>query len=140
MPLKPPRLSVIIPCHNGAATLAQQLEALARQQFDKASEGAWQGEWEVIVVNNGSPTRSVEIAEGYRDRLPRLTIAEAHQPGTPLLGVTPFLQRRSSSGPRRCLCLLRSHDEVCDHWGTGRGERASAARIDCRLVVPRSTE
>ncbi|NJR70643.1 MAG: glycosyltransferase family 2 protein [Synechococcales cyanobacterium CRU_2_2] len=116
MPLKPPRLSVIIPCHNGAATLAQQLEALARQQFDKASEGAWQGEWEVIVVNNGSTDRSVEIAEGYRDRLPRLTIAEAHQPGTPLLGVTHSYNVGLQAAQGDAFAFCEADDEVCDHW------------------------
>jgi glycosyltransferase involved in cell wall biosynthesis len=40
------QLSVIIPCYNGAETIAAQLEALAGQQ--------WSGQWEVIVSDNGS--------------------------------------------------------------------------------------
>jgi len=58
------KLSVILPCFNGAETIALQLEALANQQ--------WEGDREVIVSNNGSTDDSMEIVERYRDRLPNL--------------------------------------------------------------------
>ena len=63
------KLSVILPCINGAETIAVQLEALTRQ--------SWAGEWEVIVVNNGSTDNSMEIVERYRDRLQNLQIVNA---------------------------------------------------------------
>ncbi len=102
------KLSVIIPCHNGAKTLAQQLEALARQ--------SWGGNWEVILVNNGSTDRSVEIAEGYRDRLPHLRIVDAHAPGTPLLGVTHSYNVGLQAAQGDAFAFCEADDEVCDQW------------------------
>lgn len=57
-------LSVIVPCHNEAATLGEQLDALAGQ--------TWAGDWEVLVVDNGSTddTRTVAMEHPLaRDRL-----------------------------------------------------------------------
>jgi cellulose synthase/poly-beta-1,6-N-acetylglucosamine synthase-like glycosyltransferase len=44
----PSSVSVIVPAYNAAATLAEQLEALAAQRFD--------GDWELVIVDNGPPT------------------------------------------------------------------------------------
>jgi len=63
-------LSVIIPCKNEGRTLADQLNALAQQD--------WDGAWEVIVVDNGSTDDSAAIASnhvGLRDRI-RVVSAE----------------------------------------------------------------
>jgi glycosyltransferase involved in cell wall biosynthesis len=54
----PLRLSVVIPCLNAAATIGVQLEALAGQ--------SWEGEWEVVVADNGSTDGSQAIVESYR--------------------------------------------------------------------------
>jgi glycosyltransferase involved in cell wall biosynthesis len=62
------KLSIIIPCYNAADTLGEQLEALVRQN--------WQGEWEVIVADNGSTDDSRAVAARYADRLP-LRIVDA---------------------------------------------------------------
>jgi len=50
-------LSVIIPCHNEAATLAQQLDALVAQE--------WDGSWDIIVVDNRSTDRTADVAADY---------------------------------------------------------------------------
>lgn len=63
------QLSVIIPCLNGADTIASQLEALALQQ--------WSGAWEVIVSDNGSTDNSLAIAEQYKECLPNLKVVDA---------------------------------------------------------------
>jgi len=65
----PLKLSVVIPCLNAAATLGVQLAALAGQR--------WEGEWEVIVADNGSTDNSQQIVESYRDRLPSLKLVDA---------------------------------------------------------------
>ncbi|MCP5007512.1 MAG: glycosyltransferase family 2 protein [Planctomycetes bacterium] len=54
------KLSVIIPCLNGGATLATQLEALSAQQ--------WSEPWELIISDNGSTDNSLEIARKYNKR------------------------------------------------------------------------
>jgi glycosyltransferase involved in cell wall biosynthesis len=64
------RLSVVIPCYNGAATLRAQLDALVGQTCTP---------WEVIVADNGSKDASRAVAQEYMDRLPRLQIIDAGQ-------------------------------------------------------------
>lgn len=63
-------MSVVIPCYNGADTLSEQLESLARQ--------TWSGTWEVIVSDNGSNDASVAVARRFENRLP-LKIVDAGQ-------------------------------------------------------------
>jgi glycosyltransferase involved in cell wall biosynthesis len=50
-------VSVVIPFRNAAPHFADQLEALASQDFG--------GEWEVIAVDNGSTDESRQIAESF---------------------------------------------------------------------------
>jgi glycosyltransferase involved in cell wall biosynthesis len=69
------KLSVIMPCLNGAATIAIQLEALAAQQ--------WSEPWEVIIADNGSTDATFQIIEQYHDRLPGLRVVNASdKPGS----------------------------------------------------------
>lgn len=60
-------VSVVIPCLNGAATLARQLDALVAQECDHP--------WEVIVADNGSTDATARIVRGYADRGVRLVDA-----------------------------------------------------------------
>ena len=62
-------LSVIVPVYNGAATLAEQLEALSAQQ--------WERPWEVLVVNNASTDATAEIAAEFAARSSLFRVAEA---------------------------------------------------------------
>lgn len=63
------KLSVIIPAFNAAATLGEQLEAVAEQ--------AWEGGWEVIVVDNGSTDATAEVARRYASRFPAFRLVKA---------------------------------------------------------------
>src|SRR2546426_9292006 len=63
------RLSVVIPCRNSADQLPVQLWALAREK--------WQGWWEVVIADNGSTDGTRKVAEGFKDRLPRLLVVDA---------------------------------------------------------------
>ncbi len=63
------RLSVVIPCRNTADQLPRQLWALAREK--------WQGWWEVVIADNGSTDGTREVAEAFKDRLPRLLVVDA---------------------------------------------------------------
>jgi glycosyltransferase involved in cell wall biosynthesis len=65
-----PRLvSVVMPVLNGEAHIADQLAALAGQAYD--------GEWELVVVDNGCRDRSMEIVAAWAPQLPSVTIADA---------------------------------------------------------------
>ena len=63
------KLSLIVPVHNSEATLGEQLDALASEQ--------WAGDWEVIVCDNGSTDASLEIARSYEGRIPNLRMIDA---------------------------------------------------------------
>src|SRR4051794_566972 len=54
-------LSVIIPCRDAEGYVGRQLDALASQETSFP--------WELILVDNGSTDRSVQIAETYADRM-----------------------------------------------------------------------
>jgi glycosyltransferase involved in cell wall biosynthesis len=61
--------SVIICVRDGAATIDEQLQALAGQSFD--------GSWELVVVDNGSTDNTVQIVRRREGRLPGLRVVSA---------------------------------------------------------------
>jgi glycosyltransferase involved in cell wall biosynthesis len=63
------KVSVIIPCLNGADTIGIQLEELANQQLPELLE--------VIVSDNGSTDETIAVVQQYKERLPNLCIVEA---------------------------------------------------------------
>src|SRR5664279_5718728 len=67
--LRPLDLSVVIPAHNVADTLAEQLDALLAQQ--------WDGEWEVVVVDNRSTDGTAALVAEYAARDPRIRMVTA---------------------------------------------------------------
>lgn len=73
LPLTPRRtpalISVVLPVRNGEPHIAQQLSALASQDYS--------GEWELVVVDNGCTDRSMRTVESFRDRLAPLRIVDA---------------------------------------------------------------
>lgn len=66
-----PSVSVIIPTHNGAATLRAQLHALQEQRYD--------GRWEVIVVDNASSDGSAAVVAELLEAMPNLRLVPAHE-------------------------------------------------------------
>ena len=64
-------LSVVVPVYNGGDFLAPLLLSLEDQQF--------KGEWEVIVVDNGSTDQSQDVVRSFTDRLPGLQLLVARE-------------------------------------------------------------
>src|SRR4051794_10332658 len=67
----PPELTVILCVRNGAATVRNQLETLARQQ--------WNAPWEVLLVDNASVDATPEILREFAARDPRFRTVDASE-------------------------------------------------------------
>jgi len=102
------RLSVILPCFNGAATIGVQLEALTRQ--------SWSGGWEVVVCNNGSTDDSMAVVERYRDRLPKLRIVDVYDGAGERRGVARSYTVGFAAARGDAFVLCEADDEVADGW------------------------
>jgi glycosyltransferase involved in cell wall biosynthesis len=107
------KLSVILPCFNGAATIAEQLDALTRQH--------WSDDWEVVVVNNGSTDNSMDVVESYRDRLPNLRIVNAYIPPSPRRGVAYSYTVGFAAATGDAFLLCEADDQVGEGWLTTMG-------------------
>jgi GT2 family glycosyltransferase len=67
----PVELSVIIAARNPGEELAQQLGALVAQ--------SWDGDWEVVVADNGSTDETVSIVERFSRSNPHVRVVDAGQ-------------------------------------------------------------
>jgi glycosyltransferase involved in cell wall biosynthesis len=63
------KLSVIIPCYNAEKTVADTLNSLVAQ--------VWDGDWEVIVANNGSTDQTCRVVESFKGKIRNLRIVDA---------------------------------------------------------------
>jgi len=97
-------VSVVLPCYNGASTLAVMMDSLVHQTY--------QGDWELVFVNNGSTDNSVEIARAYADRLP-LRVVSAYTGEGPrgTVGHSYTVGFRAAKGD---VILVCESDDACD--------------------------
>ena len=124
-----PRLSVVLPCRDAAATLGTQLAALAGQ--------AYAGPWEVIVADNGSRDASRTIAASFGDRLPGLRIVDAA--GRPGQGHARNVGAAAATGDAFLFCDC--DDEVAPGWLDAMGRALAAhpfvaSRFDLARLNP----
>ena len=123
------QLTVMIPCYNGAATIAEQLEALARQE--------WDGDWEVVVSDNGSTDETREIVQGFSDRVPNLRIVDSSN----IRGIANArnVAVRETRSPWLLTC--DADDVVADNYVAAMAEAfGDHDFIACRLDVQRLNE
>lgn len=97
----PTGVTVILCARNEAAWIANQLEALTRQDPVVS--------WEVIVVDNNSTDDTVTIAEGFVDRLEMRILHEA----------SPSLARARNTGVAAARYPLIAHCDADDEVGEG---------------------
>lgn len=123
------RLSVVIPCHNAAGLLAEQLEALAAQR--------WQGVWEVIVVDDGSQDDPAATVARYGAHLPSLRLHRTD----PCRGAAHARNLGARIARGELLLFLDADDVIAPDW-LGAIERslrehgAVASRIDTARLNP----
>jgi glycosyltransferase involved in cell wall biosynthesis len=115
------KLSVVMAVFDAEATIAVQLEALARQRWDEP--------WELIVVDNGSTDASMEIVASYVGRIAHLRTAEAADRKGPAHARNAGA--RLASGTHLAFC--DADDEVADDWV----ERIGAAVQEHGFVASR---
>ena len=107
------KLSVIIPCFNAADTIAVQLEALAQQE--------WVEPWEIIIADNGSTDRTIEIVKTYQQRLPigdKLKIVDASKKR----GAAHARNVGASVAQSEALAFCDADDEVAPGWVAAMGK------------------
>lgn len=119
--VKAPQMSIIIPVLNGAHIIGTQLDALAAE--------AWEGTYEVIIVDNGSSDRLAEALEPYYDRLPHLRLIEA-----PARQSGPHARNTAVAEARGELLLFLDADDMI---GPGFVAAMAAALERHDIVAPR---
>jgi len=67
-----PRISVVIPIYNAEDYLAEAIESVQRQTEER---------WECILVIDGSPDNSIDIARSYAEQDSRITVIEQENHG-----------------------------------------------------------
>jgi GT2 family glycosyltransferase len=117
------KISVIIPCLNGADNIANQLKALQGQ--------CWSEEWEIIVSDNGSTDDSLAIVEQYNKSLPNLKVVDSSD--RPWRAHACNVGARAARGDALIFC--DADDEVGEEWLAAMGEALSkydfvACRVD----------
>ena len=91
-------LSVVIPAHNAADTLAETLDSLLAQT---------RGDWTAIVVDDGSTDGTRQLAESYVARDPRFRLLSD---GRPNEGASAARNRGIAEATGRWLAFLDSDD------------------------------
>lgn len=103
-------LSVVIPAHNAAATIADQIDALRSQ--------AWSGTWDVNIVDNGSSDETAQIVRAAiaDDARFQLIDGSARQSAS----FARNLGVQNSRGASLAFC--DADDVVADGWLAAMGE------------------
>ncbi len=102
-----PLVSVVIPCYKQAQYLPEAIDSALAQTYPAV---------EVIVVNDGSPDDTEEVARGYGDR-----IVYIHKPNGGLsAGATPASPGRaaaiSNSSTPTIICIPNSSHGKWRRW------------------------
>lgn len=96
--------TVIVPVHNAGAVLDEQLEALANQRFS--------GNWEVLIVDNGSTDDSVQRVRDWMGRVPGLRVVHAAERAS-----AGYARNVGMEAARGDLLMFCDADDVADpNW------------------------
>jgi glycosyltransferase involved in cell wall biosynthesis len=94
---------VLLCVRNGAATVEQQLRALAGQRYAHA--------WEIVFVDNGSTDATRAIAQRWAEELPQLRVVEELVPG-----LNRSRNRGVAAARSPVVLCCDADDEVASGW------------------------
>jgi len=125
----PVELSVIVPARNAAATLADPLDALLAQEWDRP--------FEVVVVDNGSSDGTSAVVTEYRGRDPRVRPVDASED----VGVAYCRNTGIAAARGDGVLICDADDVVAPGWVGAMGEALRdhefvTGRIDVHLLNP----
>ena len=123
------KLSIVIPCLDGAQTIGAQLEALCRQR--------WPELWEVIIADSGSTDGTAEVIERYRQFLPDLRVVDASD----RLGSAHARNAGAAVARGEAILFCDADDEVGTGWLAAMGKALRdhdfvASRMDVTKLNP----
>ena len=123
-----PTLSVIIACRNGAATLAETLEGLVAQR--------WNRPWEIILADNGSTDASAALFRAVAAAHPELAmrvVDASERPGKPFALNTGIAASRAPA-----VAFCDADDVPGEGWLAAMGDAlARHAIVACRIDFDR---
>jgi glycosyltransferase involved in cell wall biosynthesis len=103
-------LSVVLPVFDAANVVSTQLDALAKQEWDRP--------WEVVVADNGCTDGTIEVVESYRDRLPALQVVDASDRRGPAHARNAGVDAARSEA----IAFCDADDAVAPGWVAAMGE------------------
>lgn len=99
----PNLVTVAIPVRNGADVIAEQLQALAAQDYA--------GDWELLIIDNGSTDATVAVVESARSDFPALRVVSEPRPG-----IGPARNRALAEARGDLLAICDADDVVQQGW------------------------
>jgi glycosyltransferase involved in cell wall biosynthesis len=114
---RPKRFSVVIPALNAEEHIGEQLGSLAQQSFT--------GDWEVVVVDNGSTDATVAVVEKWSERVRGLRVVDASsRPGR-----SPARNFGAEQAAGDFLLFLDADDRVVPGWLAAMADAAARADV-----------
>lgn len=97
-------VTVVIPVRDGAATIEDQLSALADQDYT--------GEWELIVSDNGSTDGTQAVVEQWSDRIPQVRVVDSSD----VAGASHARNAAVEAAKGQFIALCDADDVVTPGW------------------------
>jgi glycosyltransferase involved in cell wall biosynthesis len=108
------RLSIVIPCLNGADTIGVQLERLADE--------TWSEPWEVIIADNGSIDATRDVVRRYQKEMQNLRLVDA----SARRGVNYARNAGAAAAGGECIVFCDADDQIQPGWLAAMGEALRA--------------
>lgn len=105
-----PELCVIVPAYNAAKTIGHTLRYLACQ--------VWEGQWEVIVVDNGSTDDTVAVANSFCQTFDTFRVLVADE----VRGAAHARNKGAAATEAHYLVFLDADDVPADGWLAAMGD------------------